>query len=142
MPHVMARGQRARSSRPWIGPHEGRELRLMKAGKKPLCIFVQVDGRPREHFPAAAFNALVEQGKLCKAVAPWRTVTRDGEENRFRHVLYALPGEEWRIKAALLVDELYESLLPGWRPDLERVTGLLLGYDRQDIERYVAGLPV
>jgi hypothetical protein len=57
-------------------------------------------------------------------------------------VLYALPGEEWRINTALLVDELYASLLPGWRPDLERMTGLLLGYDREDIEQYVAGLPV
>jgi hypothetical protein len=50
------------------------------------------------------------------------------------------PGEEWRIKALLLVQDLYDSLVPGWRPDLERVIGLLLGYDRQDIERFVASL--
>jgi len=43
----------------------------------------------------------------------------------------------------LLVQGLYDSLAPGWRPDLERVIGLLLGYDRQDVEIHsVAPNPV
>jgi len=56
-------------------------------------------------------------------------------------VAAAAGEEEWRIKALLLVQGLYDSLAPGWRPDLERVIGLLLGYDRQDIERFIASLP-
>ena len=55
-----------------------------------------------------------------------------------RELLYALPGEEWRIKAYLLVDDIYASLVPGWRPDLERVIGALLGYEREATERFLA----
>jgi len=58
-------------------------------------------------------------------------------------VAAAAGEEEWRIKALLLVQGLYDSLAPGWRPDLERVIGLLLGYDRQDVEIHsVAPNPV
>ena len=53
-----------------------------------------------------------------------------------RRVLYALPAEEWRIKAMLLVQEIYFSL-GGWRCDLDRVVGALLGYDRLDVEHFV-----
>ena len=52
--------------------------------------------------------------------------------------MYSLHNEEWRIDAFLLVQDLYYSLAPGWRPDLDRVIGLLLGYDRIDIEEFVA----
>jgi len=37
----------------------------------------------------------------------------------------------------MLVQDLYLSLVPGWRDDLDRIIGLLLGYDRQDIEHFV-----
>jgi hypothetical protein len=63
-----------------------------------------------------------------------------GKEHKIRRVLYALPEEEWRIRALLLVQNLYNSLLPGWRPDLERVIGLLLGYSEQDIEDFLERL--
>jgi hypothetical protein len=51
--------------------------------------------------------------------------------------MYAIPGEEWRIKAMSLVQDLYLILVPGFREDLERVIGLLLGYEREDIEYFV-----
>jgi hypothetical protein len=37
----------------------------------------------------------------------------------------------------MLVQDLYHSLVPGWRADLDRVIGLLLGYDRDDIEHFL-----
>ncbi len=125
-----------------VGPHERHELKLMKARTKPLSMFLQADGDRRRRFPEHAFDALVARGKLHKVVSPWTITARDGKQHRYRRVLYALPGEEWRINAFLLVQELYDSLVPGWRPDLERILGLLLGYDRKDIEAYIARLPM
>jgi len=125
----------------FVGPHEGRELELMMAGTKPLSAFLEVVSQDVECFPEENFDALVAQGQLTKAVSITTKRVPDGTEHQLRRVLYALPGEEWRIKALLLVQGLYDSLAPGWRPDLERVIGLLLGYDRQDIERFIASLP-
>jgi len=111
------------------------------AGTKPLSAFLEVVSQDVECFPEENFDALVAQGQLTKAVSITTKRVPDGTEHQLRRVLYALPGEEWRIKALLLVQGLYDSLAPGWRPDLERVIGLLLGYDRQDIERFIASLP-
>ena len=61
----------------------------------------------------------------------------DGEDIQIRRILYALPEEEWRINAFLLVQNLYDSLSPGWKPDLDRAIGLLLGYEREDIEIFL-----
>jgi hypothetical protein len=127
-------------TRTFVGPHEGRELELMTTGTKPLSAFLEVISEDVECFPEEDFDALVAQGRLTKAVSITTSTGPDGTEHQLRRVLYALPGEEWRIKALLLVQDLYDSLVPGWRPDLERVIGLLLGYDRQDIERFVASL--
>jgi len=44
-------------------------------------------------------------------------------------------------KAGGVKQPTYDTLVPGWRPDLERLIGLLLGYDQQDIERFIATLP-
>jgi hypothetical protein len=106
-----------------IGPHEGRELELMKAGQKPLSMFVEETGVAL--FPEVEFDCLVAEGALTKRVQ---------EERAVRRVLYALPGEEWRIEAMLLVVRLYP---PTWSPDLERVIGALLGYAPSDIEAFI-----
>ena len=126
-----------------IGPHEGRELALMREGKKPLAMFL--DNVPRDFalFPEAEFDSLVAEEKLVKHVS--MTAFPDpggkaGNEISHRRVLYALPGEEWRIQAFLLVQEIYDSQVPGWRPDLERVIGRLLGYSDEDIEDFLNDL--
>jgi hypothetical protein len=46
------------------------------------------------------------------------------------------PERVGRINATLLVQGLYDSL-SGWRPDLDRVIGLLLGYSHEDIEKFL-----
>jgi hypothetical protein len=128
-------GDQARGE-PSVGPHEGRELELMMAGLKPLSMFtsvVKMDEWPDE----GAFDERVAGGQLTKEVKT-RTVTcRDGSTALFRLIMYAIPGEEWRIKAMSLVQDLYLILVPGFREDLERVIGLLLGYEREDIEYFV-----
>jgi hypothetical protein len=110
-----------------IGPHEGRELELMRVGQKPLSMFVDEPGA--KLFPETEFDSLVATGALTKRVQ---------QENGGRRVLYALSGEEWRIEAMLLVLSMYP---PSWNPDLERVIGALLGYTRRDVEAFIETLP-
>ena len=127
----------AQTKQKFVGPHEGRELELMLSGKKPLSMFVEPVGTEFEYFPEKEFKSLVATGKIVKRVSVEPITGPQGKESQIRRVLYAPPQEAWRIDAVLLVQTLYDSLSPGWRPDLERVIGLLLGYDRADIERYI-----
>jgi hypothetical protein len=121
----------------FVGPHEGRELELMIAGTKPLSMFVEPIPSELEYFPEANFDALVSDGRLIKSVSVEAIRAPDGNSGQVRRILYALPDEEWRIKSIILVQNLYSSLAPGWRPDLDRVIGLLLGYERKDIESFL-----
>jgi hypothetical protein len=110
----------------------------MLAGTKPLSMFVEPVDPDFEYFPEEKFDRLVSEGRLAKHVS-FETVRHpDGPHTQVRRVLYALPGEEWRINTMLFVHELYFSLTPGWRPDLERLIGLLLGYEREEIEKFLA----
>jgi len=121
----------------FVGPHEGRELELMLAGTKPLCMFVEEVPCEVELFPEAEFDALVAEGRLLKNVSSNLVATPQGTKEPVRRVLYCLPHEEWRINAMMMILQLYHSLSPGWRPDLDRAIGLLLGYERADIERFL-----
>src|SRR5262245_19891114 len=106
--------------RAFVGPHEGRELELMLSGSKPLSMFIEPVGETEfEYFPEEEFDKLVVQGKLLKNVTMEMFPDPRGGEEKCRRVLYALPGEDWRIRAMSLVLELYRSLVPGWRPDLD-----------------------
>jgi hypothetical protein len=127
----------SKSDRAFVGPHEGRELELMKAGAKPLSMFVDQVPPEYESFPEGDFDILVSEGKLVKRICMEMTKGPGGKDIRIRRILYALPEEEWRINALLLVQSLYDSLSPGWRPDLDRIIGLLLGYERDEIEKFL-----
>jgi hypothetical protein len=122
------------------GPHEGRELELMISGAKPLAMFVEPIPRETAFFPEPDFDAWVTEGRFIKQERIETVRHANGSTAQVRRVLYATAQEGWRIKAVLLIEDLYQSLLPGWRPDLDRAIGLLLGYDRQDIERFLNSL--
>lgn len=119
-----------------IGPHEGRELELMLDGKKPLSMFSYLVEGGFVPYPEAEFEKYVSTGRLKKVVSDQSTTVR-GELLTNRRVLYALPNEDWRIRAFLFVQALYDSFGPGWRPDFEMIIGSLLGYDREDIEAFI-----
>lgn len=122
-----------RSTRPlFVGPHEGREVELMRAGLKPASMFVEPTDSDVECFDEEEFDALVSEGKIVKSVT-----LETHDRHNMRRVIYALPHEEWRINALIFVITLYFSLTPGWHADIDRVIGLLLGYDRTDIEMYI-----
>ena len=107
----------------------------MLAGTKPMSMFVEPIDSEVEVFAEQDFDDLVTQKKLIKRVA----IEYIGKQE-IRRILYALPSEEWRIRAMLLVQEVYASLPPGGHPDLERLIGLLLGYRHEDIEGYIEWL--
>lgn len=121
----------------FMGPHEGRELELMLSGSKPLSMFVEPIPADFDVFPERDFDEAVLQGKLVKHVSLEVLPAPVGATGQIRRVLYALPDEAWRINACILVHQVYASLGPGWRPDLERIIGLLLGYSREDIEKFI-----
>lgn len=105
--------------------HTNRELGLMLAGKKPLACFV--DGK--DCFPESVSRYI---GMFDRQVAAGRIVRRDHFSDAAwlrpfvcHHILFALPGEEWRMQAML---DLMLSDTP-WTADHERRQGELFGYD-------------
>lgn len=119
---------------PSIGPHEGRELELMLAGKKPLAMFN--DDRP-EHMvsPEIVFDTYVAKGLFVKdEIFVPSSANKDG---RLRYYYYALPGEEWRIRRMIELHRgFFVNRVPTTR-ELETEIGLLLGYDEADIAVYI-----
>jgi hypothetical protein len=126
----------------FLGPHEGRELELMLAGKKHLSYFFFEEGfEPNGFFPESQFDAAVAEGLLVKDERSERLVYReDGTQIDVRNVLYATADEAWRIPAMRMVQDIYAAMGPGWRPDLERMIGSLLGYDQQHVELFIERL--
>jgi hypothetical protein len=120
----------------FVGPHDDNELALMVAGQKPMCMFVEPIDSEFEIFEEDEFDKLVAEGKLIKRINI--EIDKPFKGRSIRRVIYATPDEEWRINALLMVQGLYDTLLPGWHPDLDRVIGLLLGYARSDVDSYVA----
>ncbi len=110
----------------------------MRAGVKPLAYFCI----PAEELDTIAYfseeeaAALVAEHRLLRE-DHWSDETApDGRNIRLLHVYFALPAEAWRIPALRLVQSIYSGL-SGWRPDLERVIGALLGYPPGDVEHFL-----
>jgi hypothetical protein len=122
----------------FLGPHEDRELELMLSGKKPLSYFFVEVGTTRNIFAEAEFDVHVASGFLIKDDFIESFVSPEhGEPTSARSILYATASEAWRIPAMRTVRDIYRRMGPGWRPDLERVVGSLLGYDSNDVEAFV-----
>ena len=117
-----------------IGPHEGKELELMLAGKKPLAMFndnIPFGMEP----PEVAFDPYVSEGRFVKAEYVIQSTT--GATAGLRCYFYALPGEEWRIERMIEIDRLlFDDDMPT-TPQLETEIGQLLGYDGADIQLFV-----
>lgn len=116
--------------------HTNRELGLMLRGLKPLAKFVDGEGR----YPDVVlrylrmFDRQVVSGRLVRHD---EFVTR--REDRLHYIYFALPSEEWRIKA--MVELMAEQCR--WSPDMERREGELLGYTAEQnqiwLSRYYSG---
>jgi hypothetical protein len=93
----------------------------------------------RETFPERQFDMHVAEGRFVKDIRI-EQFSLYGEEMAARSVLYATTDEVWRIPAMRMIEDIYNSMGPGWRPDLERVKGSLLGYDSNDVELFIERL--
>lgn len=102
--------------------HTGRELGLMLAGKKPLASFIDYEGQ----FPLVLvryfrmFDRYVGIGRLARGDD---LTEQDGK--RLHRIMFALPGEEWRMQA--MIDLMASS--EAWTTEHERTQGELLGYE-------------
>jgi hypothetical protein len=124
----------------YVSPHDGRELELMLAGKKHLSMFTIEDNVEYEDYPDKRFDAFTLEGRFVRDVRVEKFMLVNGVEMSARRILYATANEAWRIPAMLMIQDIYATLIPGRRPDLERAIGWLLGYDRSDIELFVEWL--
>jgi hypothetical protein len=123
--------------------HTGRELAMMLAKTKPLAVFC--DDYPRHHcleiIPEREFEPHVIAGHIIKhelILPPAKDApVINGKPIGSRRVLYALPGQEWRIDAYL---QLWETMKKtGWTEALEREEGTLLGYEDWQTEIHMKG---
>jgi hypothetical protein len=121
-----------------IGPHEGKELELMLAGKKPLAAFydeLPTDGKISEEIiPEKAFHPYVLNG-IIKRLSEDVTLFKD--KSIVRVVCFCLPDEEWRARFLLwLKRETYSGRI-SHDSSHEYIIGGLLGYETADIEDFV-----
>lgn len=120
-------------SPPGIGPHEFRELELMLAGIKPLAMFSDVVPASFE-LPEADFEPFVQEGRIIKRTE-FLSLKHTG--HMFRFLYYALPGEEWRIDELHSINMEIHSGSRSSSEEDERRTGVLLGYDEKDVQRFL-----
>jgi len=115
--------------------HTNRELALMLDGVKPFAAFSEeypLFGE-ESHIPEKIFDRHVADGRFVKREFV-STRIRDGY--RLRKVLYARPGEAWRIDAYILLWHTAEQT--GWNETLERMEGFLLGYEEWQTALHIA----
>ncbi len=120
-----------------IGPHEGRELELMLAGRKALAVFHDVlpsgGNIPEEIIPEQAFAPYVASGTFRRFAE--EIISPKGD--RIRHVCFTLPGHEWRAEFFLwLHREIYAGRIR-YEPAHEHIIGGLLGYEKADGEEFL-----
>ena len=112
--------------------HTGFELALMLEGRKPFAKFAN-------HYPSEWFDELigrfdpfVEEGRIVRRILtrpfPEPGCSSNGDVlEGVRDVYFALPGQEWRIDAYLLLCEVGSKA--GWSDALVHYEGSLLGYE-------------
>lgn len=109
----------------WRGPHQFRELELIKAGVKPLALLGLFDFK---------INRL-----------EWLQLEKEGKvviKQAFGEVFIAKSNESWRIDAA--IDLFEKKSNPNWFQNNWRyyhvTLGRLLGYKDEHIEKFLEEL--
>ncbi|MFH1805347.1 MAG: hypothetical protein ABID63_10720 [Pseudomonadota bacterium] len=103
----------------------------MLAGTKPLALFYDVL-ECSDHLPDAAFAPHVASGKIIR-----HAEILDAGDYKIRYLLFALPGEAWRIEAAMQMNRnLCAGTVTCHETDTRRM-GELLGYNPADIDLFI-----
>jgi len=103
--------------------HTNRELGLMLRGMKPLAFFMEDYSRTPDSLLRyfRMFDRHVALGRFIKHEHP----VPNALDWKVYYILYALPGEEWRIQRMIDLRERPEP----WSDEREREFGMLLGYE-------------
>lgn len=132
--------------RPWLPidalsykVHTNRELALMLSNAKPLAAFCAEyqDKAESDFIPESLFEPYVQAGRFIKreCLGKYSSSNSAGSNRKLRRVFYALPGQEWRIDAYLLLYATAEKC--GWSEGFERLEGSLLGYEEWQNDEYI-----
>lgn len=120
--------------------HTGRELELMLSGRKPFAVMSDLILEGCENTEIAEpFEPYVRSGQLIKHedIERWDDHPKSDRQKILGRVtrLYAVPGEEWRIPAYLLLRRVSDK--GRWNDALERQLGSLLGYTDDQNEEWL-----
>jgi len=121
-----------------IGPHEGKELALMLAGKKYLAAFGDVlpdDGVIAEAIiPQQAFAPYVANGTFRRFEQSIFSIRLN---KTLRHVCFTSPGHEWRAETFLWIRRMSHAGQMPVDKAADIIIGRLLGYDEADIQDFI-----
>lgn len=117
--------------------HTGRELTLMRSGKKPLAMFyAEISELPDENLiPELAFSPYVSSGEIVRGENTLESgySVSLGRNAHIRYVFFAVAEEAWRITATSFLRESFAKAQCPWNEALERMEGKLLGYTDEEI---------
>lgn len=117
--------------------HTGRELELMRVGRKPMAMFYAATIElPNEALiPEEEFSIEMSTGRITRHSFEFETTTPRGDIVVMRYVLFTLHGEEWRSAAMELLVRSFNEC-GSWNETCERMVGALLGYSSDEIDEY------
>ena len=120
---------------PGVGPHDGKELSLMLAGRKPLAMFY--DTVPEIGvIPRHEFQSYVTVGRIVSREVTFLPTATGGVPVRF--VFY---GQPWAPEGMAKLQEIHRRIHDGslaGSDDVDTQVGRLLGYTDHDIGVYLA----
>jgi hypothetical protein len=120
--------------------HMGRELALMRTGRKPLSVFSGWKiSETEKSIYSRFFDPLVDDGIFVREEFQFSNSGRFVEGSRYEKnftLLYALKEESWRIPAyGMLRNSAAHA--GGWSNDYERLFGTLLGYSDEENDAWL-----
>ena len=111
----------------------------MLAGKKSLAVFnEELSLLPNEEFiPEEKFSQYVAKGQFIRGetVVAGPYSQKLNRKTKFKHVLFALKEEEWRINAMFLLIKQHARTI-AWNETCERIESGLLGYTDEEIDAW------
>jgi len=124
-----------------LGPHQGKELELMLAGKKHLAVFYDAllpnQPIPEEIIPEESFAPYIKNGTIKRFT---QTLVSPKSPIPAYYVCYTLAGHEWRAEAFFwMQQECYAGRRP-FDDAYEYFIGRLLDYTDADIEEFIRHL--
>lgn len=115
---------------PWRGPHEGRKVELMLAGKKPAAWLFDYDNE------MVKFQPYIDNGTLSAIEFRYK---KSGHFPDLKGYVVTLPGEEWRADKLQKLYDAHDKYYNTGKEELWHARiGILLGYSNKQIHSFLA----